>query len=194
MSEKKVEKAVLSAVSKHPEGALFKELLNELRARGYSVREVVKAVERLEEKGLVYLEDTAPNSVRDFLLSPRTMGFWLTTAVVALTLLAIGLNISSQPEVVLRYVFGSLFVLFIPGYALIQLLYYRREDLSDLERLALSLGLSLALVPLVGLILNYTPFGIRLIPVALSLALLSMTLITLAIIKRYKYLEKVYSR
>ena len=194
MSEKKVEKAVLSAVSKHPEGALFKELLNELRAKGYSVREIVKAVERLEEKGLVYLEDTAPNSVRDFLLSPRTMGFWLTTAVVALTLLAIGLNISSQPEVVLRYVFGSLFVLFIPGYALIQLLYYRREDLSDLERLALSLGLSLALVPLVGLILNYTPFGIRLIPVALSLALLSMTLITLAIIRRYRYLKKVHSR
>ena len=194
MSEKKVEKAVLSAVSKHPEGALFKELLNELRARGYSVREVVKAIERLEEKGLVYLEDTAPNSVRDFLLSPRAMGFWLTTAVVALTLLTIGLNISSQPEVVLRYVFGSLFVLFIPGYALIQLLYYRREDLSDLERLALSLGLSLALVPLVGLILNYTPFGIRLIPVALSLALLSMTLITLAIIRRYRYLKKVHSR
>ena len=194
MAEKKVEKAVLSAVSKHPEGALFKELLNELRTRGYSVREVIKAVERLEEKGLVYLEDTAPNSVRDFLLSPRTMGFWLTTAVVALTLLAIGLNISSQPEVVLRYVFGSLFVLFIPGYALIQLLYYRREDLSDLERLALSLGLSLALVPLVGLILNYTPFGIRLIPVALSLALLSMTLITLAIIRRYRYLKKVHSR
>jgi len=194
MAEKKVEKAVLSAVSKHPEGALFKELLNELRTRGYSVREVIKAVERLEEKGLVYLEDTAPNSVRDFLLSPRTMGFWLTTAVVALTLLAIGLNISSQPEVVLRYVFGSLFVLFIPGYALIQLLYYRREDLSDLERLALSLGLSLALVPLVGLILNYTPFGIRLIPVALSLALLSMTLITLAIIRRYRYLKKVHLR
>ena len=194
MSEKKVEKAVLSAVSKHPEGTLFKEILNELRARGYSVREVVKAVERLEEKGLVYLEDTAPNSVRDFLLSPRTMGFWLTAAVVALTLLAIGLNISSQPEVVLRYVFGLLFVLFIPGYALIQLLYYRREDLSDLERLALSLGLSLALVPLVGLILNYTPFGIRLIPVALSLALLSMTLITLAVIKRYRYLKKVHSR
>ncbi|MCC6050331.1 MAG: DUF1616 domain-containing protein, partial [Thermofilum sp.] len=45
-----------------------------------------------------------------------------------------------------------------------------------LERLALSIGLSLALVPLVGLLLNYTPFGIRLYPVLASLSLLTLCL------------------
>jgi uncharacterized membrane protein len=39
------------------------------------------------------------------------------------------------------------------------------------ERVALSLGLSLAVVPLIGLVLNYTPWGIRLTPILVSLAL-----------------------
>ena len=36
------------------------------------------------------------------------------------------------------------------------------EDTIDIiERIALSIGLSVAIAPLVGLVLNYTPFGIR---------------------------------
>ncbi|MCC6050225.1 MAG: DUF1616 domain-containing protein, partial [Thermofilum sp.] len=50
------------------------------------------------------------------------------------------------------------------------------DELSPLERLALSIGLSLALVPLVGLLLNYTPFGIRLYPVLAALSLLTLSL------------------
>ncbi len=68
----------------------------------------------------------------------------------------------------LRYVFGGLLVLFLPGFSLIELLYAKRKELDDLTRLALSIGLSLAMVPLDGLVLNYTPFGIRLLPVAIS--------------------------
>ncbi len=54
----------------------------------------------------------------------------------------------------------------------------------------MSIGLSLALVPLVGLILNYTPFGIRLEPVTVSLALLSIGLISGAVVRRYLYLSR----
>jgi uncharacterized membrane protein len=38
---------------------------------------------------------------------------------------------------------------------LIEALYPRKEDLESLERLTLSIGLSLAVVPLIGLFLNY---------------------------------------
>ena len=40
-------------------------------------------------------------------------------------------------------------MLFLPGYALIEALYPKRE-LDELTRFALSIGLSLALVPLTG--------------------------------------------
>lgn len=70
-----------------------------------------------------------------------------------------------------RVVVGVLFVLFIPGYVLVSALFPKTVSLSGVERLALSLGLSFALVALGGLALNYTPLGIRLIPFMAMLVL-----------------------
>lgn len=70
-----------------------------------------------------------------------------------------------------RIGFGLLFVIFFPGYALLSALFPKRNNLDGIERLALSLGVSIAVVPLIGLILNYTPFGIRLYPVLISVTL-----------------------
>ncbi|HKW05693.1 MAG TPA: DUF1616 domain-containing protein, partial [Nitrososphaerales archaeon] len=85
------------------------------------------------------------------------------------------------------YVFGGLLILFLPGYALIQFLYSKKKELDELTRLALSIGLSLAIVPLIGLGLNYTPFGIRLIPVALSLAFFTIIFLVLALVRKHTY-------
>ncbi len=74
------------------------------------------------------------------------------------------------PESPLRIVLGIPFVLFFPGYALITALVPRKGGMTGIERLALSFGLSIALVILIGLALNYTPFGIRLNPVMFSTA------------------------
>jgi uncharacterized membrane protein len=75
------------------------------------------------------------------------------------------------PDSPVRVTLGLPFVLFFPGYTLIAALYPRRDDLDGIERLALSLGLSLAVVPLIGLVLNYLPWGIRLVPILIGLTL-----------------------
>ena len=49
-----------------------------------------------------------------------------------------------------RIPLGLLMVLFVPGYALIAALFPRKDDLDGIERLALSFGLSIAVVPLIG--------------------------------------------
>ena len=74
------------------------------------------------------------------------------------------------PSNVLRIVLGLPFVLCFPGYTLIAALFPRRNPVDSIERVALSFGLSIAVVPLIGLILNYTPWGIRLYPILISLA------------------------
>jgi len=94
------------------------------------------------------------------------------------------------PFVYARYVFGSVFVLFLPGYSLIKALFGSKE-LDNIERLALSVGLSLALVPLVGLLLNYTPWGIRTTPVTLSLFGLTLVFAFAAVIRDYGTRKKV---
>lgn len=75
-------------------------------------------------------------------------------------------------------------VLFVPGYTLIAALFPRKDDLEGIERVALSFGLSIAVVPLIGLGLNYTPWGIRLTPVAISLAIFTITLAVIAHLRR----------
>lgn len=63
----------------------------------------------------------------------------------------------------IRILLGLPFILFIPGYLLIYTLFPKKDKELDLiERIALSFGLSIAVVPLIGLGLNYTPFGITL--------------------------------
>jgi uncharacterized membrane protein len=76
----------------------------------------------------------------------------------------------------LRVLFGIPMILFIPGYALIAALFPGGRDIDGIERAALSFGLSIAIVPLTGLALNYTPWGIRLDPVVISLAILTLIL------------------
>ena len=89
-------------------------------------------------------------------------------------LLILAANAALIPAVIftagpLRIALGLPFLLFSPGYALIAALFPKKESLDRVERVALSFGLSIAVVPLMGLILNYTPWGIRLYPILVSI-------------------------
>ena len=99
--------------------------------------------------------------------------------IVALTALLLPL-IYAVPLEPVRIALGLLLVLFFPGYVLLATLFPRRESLDGIERVALSLGLSLALVPLLGLVLNFTPWGIRLTPIVTVLSLWTAAFAALA--------------
>ena len=89
----------------------------------------------------------------------------------SIILLPIGLL---QIEGTLRIILGLPFILFIPGYTLIFALFpSKKTDLGIdiIERIALSFGLSITVSPLIGLGLNFTPWGIRLEPILISLFL-----------------------
>lgn len=62
-----------------------------------------------------------------------------------------------------------LLVIFAPGYVLVAALLPDDEGIDWIERIALSFGLSIAIVALLGLLLNFTPFGIFLRPVVVSI-------------------------
>lgn len=90
-------------------------------------------------------------------------------AIIAVTLLLFPLVAFTSG--VLRIIFGLCLILFFPGYTLLSALFPRKGDLSGIERVALSFGLSIAIVPLMGLILNYTPWGIRLYPILIAITI-----------------------
>jgi len=85
---------------------------------------------------------------------------------------------------VLRQVIGIVFILFCPGYAFIAALFTKRKDIDPIERIALSFGLSIAIVPLIGLGLNYTPWGIRLTPILISNTAFTIIFLFIALVRR----------
>ena len=180
-----IEQSILEVISQ--EAIPLSELLNQVCERsGYSRDRVLKRlIDLKEEKKISLVEPREYSSFPSFALSPSSLWFWGALASVILSLVLI--SVTAGPFLYLRYVFGGLLILFLPGYALIQTLYAKRAELDGLTRIALSIGLSLALVPLDGLVLNYTPFGIRLIPVAISISVLTAIFLVLALHKRHSY-------
>lgn len=100
----------------------------------------------------------------------------LITSLILIPLAILGV------EGPLRIAIGLPFILFIPGYLLIFTLFPQQKQknngIDTIERIALSFGLSLAIVPLIGLGLNYTSWGITLpsILTANTLFIIAMTI------------------
>ena len=184
----KFDEAILNVVSE-AEGLNTEEIITRVAARSNRKRyEVARNLYQLSIQGTIKLEDpNPPRNILGFAWSVYSLWFWVLLVLVGTAIVSIYLLPQVTPYIYLRYVAGALFVLYLPGYSLIAALYPRKDDLTPLERLALSIGLSLALVPLVSLILNYTPFGIRLNPVFASLSLLTVALAGLAVVRKFGY-------
>ncbi|MBN1857522.1 MAG: DUF1616 domain-containing protein [Dehalococcoidia bacterium] len=90
----------------------------------------------------------------------------------------------------IRVGFAVVFLLFSPGYALIAALYPRKDSIDGIERLALSFGTSIAVVPLIGLLLNYTEWGIRLVPILISIDAAIFIFCSIAVVKRSRLYEE----
>lgn len=118
----------------------------------------------------------------------KAKDYWDLMTIIALSLL-LDFLIAFYPECLLRKVLGLVSVLFFPGYVFIAAFFPRKKELDNIERLALSIGLSIAITPLIGLGLNYTPWGIRLIPILISLTVFNVTFAIVAIYRRAKAVD-----
>lgn len=92
-------------------------------------------------------------------LLPLNLLVFLTVAVV----------LFSSSDMV-RIVLGFPLVLFFPGYTLGLALVPRKPGMGNTERIGLGFGVSIVVVALIGLALNYSPWGITLESVLYSVA------------------------
>lgn len=111
--------------------------------------------------------------------SIHTQWYWIIIIIEA-TLGILLLLPESTPLLWIRYVLGAIFVLYIPGYAIVRTL-YATKTLDFIERNVLSVGLSLAVVPLIGFILDFTPWRIGLTTIFSTLIIVTTTVSTFAL-------------
>lgn len=148
--------------------------------------EVMLVIKNKEESSLM--------SVKEYVFSKQAFWYWATLAFAMATVIAVfGIAESAVPLVYVRSLLGFIFILFLPGFAFTKALFPIKvpiktssENIDIIERGALSLGMSIVFVPIVGLILNYTPWGIRLTPIILSLLAITIFFATAALLREYQ--------
>jgi uncharacterized membrane protein len=87
---------------------------------------------------------------------------------------------------IIRPIIGTIVVLFVPGYAFIAALFPQKATLANGVRLALSFGLSIVIVPLLELALNYTRWGIQLGPTLIVIVVFTLLCSIVASVRRYR--------
>jgi uncharacterized membrane protein len=132
---------------------------------------------------------------------------WLLIIDILTVLLVLAIWL--VPGNAIRIVLGLPFLLFFPGYTLVAALFPGNKDenpqvpadaggtdvekneparkkggIDNIERTALSFGMSIAVTALLGLGLNYTPWGIRLVPVIIAIAAFILIMSVIALIRR----------
>ncbi len=90
---------------------------------------------------------------------------------------------------VFRYVFGFVFVAFLPGYCLVNILFMYRNKLDFVEELVLSVALSFGLDGLVGLFLGLSPIGINFTSITISLSAVVLVFAVVVFIRRLRELN-----
>ena len=107
----------------------------------------------------------------------------LITLLVGILLVTVFTNSLSWVRVIL----GIPQAFFFPGYVLIGALFPRKDSLKQVNRLALSLGFSIVIVVLTGLMLNYFPWGIGLYSIIISISILILFLSIITWYTRRRY-------
>ena len=101
---------------------------------------------------------------------------WFGT-IVAFTVLTLIVtyfipNNSELAFMIPRYFFAFVFVAFLPGYCLVNLLFLGKNRLDFVEEIVLSVALSFGLDGLDGLFLGLSPIGINFASITISLSVL----------------------
>lgn len=102
---------------------------------------------------------------------------WLTIDILAIYLPVLN-------ETPIRIILILPGILFLPGYCLIAALFPKDSDIDLSERIVLSFGLSITVVPLIVFGLNFTPFGLRLDPIVILLTIFILMTILVAHYRR----------
>jgi uncharacterized membrane protein len=122
------------------------------------------------------------------MVKPRKW-FEIIVLFTVLTMLIVYVVPSDSIFAVFRYVFGFIFVAFLPGYCLVSALFLKGNKLDLIEETVLSVALSFGLGGLAGLFLGLSPIGISFTSITVSLSAIVLVLAAVAFIRKRRCIE-----
>jgi hypothetical protein len=187
LEAEQIDDFALAFLKKHGEstGSSLYEVLSRMFP-SLTEDEFVDVIERLSKRGRIAKHDELKKNSFWGYLTAWEMNTWFYMSVIisAIAVVAAYRIPATSQYVPLRWAFGLLFVLYVPGYVALQALYPATE-LDTFMHAGLSVGLSLVLDMISGLLLNYSPWGIRLVPVVSLLVILTICLAVIGLIRKF---------
>jgi uncharacterized membrane protein len=183
-----LEKTIIQVMSEEKIKSV-RELAESVKEKNVaSENNIIQAILTLREKGLIKLEDK-PKA--DKIKAWRRIVLFLIGGLTTLVIFIVPENF--YPFNYIRTILGLLFVFFIPGYAF-SLVFLNQgiskekasEEIRLIEKIAISIGISIALVFLMGLILYYSPWGLTTETIVVSIFVLITGLIAVEFAKGNK--------
>lgn len=96
----------------------------------------------------------------------------------------VSFNMSLPFTSLIHYVVGLFYILLLSGYSVQAVLFPDKKSLGKKERLGLSFAISLPISSIIGLVLNYTKYGISITSLLLPLVILTLIISIYAHIRR----------
>lgn len=153
---------------------------------------LVENIMTLRKEGKLSLKEkprVAYLSFQNFILSLESLWFWIILALtfssgIIITITPIGIS----QFIYTRYLLGFLYVTFLPGYSFVKAIFTKTE-IGPLEQIVFSIVLSITFDILLGLFLNYTPWGITLIPLVLGLLSITLLFSIIGLIREFRIIR-----
>jgi uncharacterized membrane protein len=187
-----LEKEIIKLIEKKGK-VTFNELLNHFNNK----EEIIKALNKLEENEKIAIETYLPKqtSFIEYLKDlSYTLWFYLTILVVILVNLFVFVIPNVYPYNIFRWIFSAIFIAYLPGFTIIEALFPSRSELEALERFGFHIGTSIGVVPLLGLLLNYSPWLLRLEPIMFTLTIFILIFAITCLIVKYKVYKNIYEK
>lgn len=194
--DKKFEESIIELIKeKHPKNT--EQLISFLQEKNdFTKEEIINLLIGMENKGILNFrkETENPISLGAYFFTRHALWYWIVIGLSLATTISI-FTIPGNSSVLLlnlRMAFSLIFILLLPGYSLVRTLFplqiknKNKLQIEKSERLGLSFGMSLVIVTLTGLLLNFTPFGITIIPLVLSLFLITLSFSTIGILREFQ--------
>ena len=195
--EKKLVQTIIQIV-KEKKPQTVKQLTSFVQER-FPVPEqrIIEAILKLQSAGRIRLSEKqtlASQNLFAYLKTSHAIWYWLTMGLaIAASAVVFIIPEGSYPWIYIRNGLGTVLALWLPGYAFAKALFPPKppiktcdKSLETIVQIALGFGISLALVPMVGLLLYYTPWGIQLTTIVPSLFALTMIFATAGIEREHQ--------
>lgn len=156
---------------------------------------IIEFILKLQAEKKIRLQNQTRQS-RNFANYLKTGGaiwYWLTIATGSITsIMSFMISESMYPWIYGRNLLSLVFIFFLPGFAFTKSLLLgktsRKKSIGSLETIqliTLSIGMSIALVSLIGLLLYYSPWGLNFVTIVPSLFTFTSVFATAGVIREY---------